>query len=292
MKSGRRFLESLVVIAVLFLCPGLLGSPAKIGILVIAHGDREDGWNQGVREAIAPLRERYVLELAFLYPVLGETLQDGFDRLEARGVDTILVIPLLISSYSEHFEQLEYALGLRDTIPSIIDQHSPVNVKARIRMGRAIDGNPTVTKILERRARAISSDPQHEVLVLVGHGPNSEEHNRQWLRDMDTMARAIHQQLPFRKIHSLTLRDDAPPDVREAASLALRSVVEEESKDGKVLIVTLLVSYSEVQSGIKERLEGLTYTIADEGLVRDPLITDWVEEGIQRLNGGRSNLKR
>ncbi len=159
MKSGRKYLEFPVVIAILFLCPGLLAGAEKTGILVIAHGDRHDGWNQGVRQAIAPLRERYVLELAFLYPVLGETLQEGFDRLEARGVDTILVIPLLVSSYSEHFEQLEYVLGLRDAVSSLLDAHSPVNVKARIRMGCAIDGNPTVTKILERRARAISSDP-------------------------------------------------------------------------------------------------------------------------------------
>jgi sirohydrochlorin ferrochelatase len=292
MKSGRKCLDSLLVAAALLLAVPLLADEDKTGILVIAHGDRHDGWNEGVRQAIAPLRERYGLELAFLYPVPGETLQEGLDRLEARGVDTILVIPLLVSSYSEHFEELEYVLGLRDSVTSSLEPHTPVHVNARIRLGHAIDSSPTVTKILERRARELSSDSQQEVLVLVGHGPNGEDYNRQWLSNMDAMAEAIREKLSFRKTYSLTLRNDAPPDIREAASRALRRVVEEESKDGNVLLLPLLVSYGEVQSGIKERLKGLTYRIADDGLVADRMITVWVEEEIQTLMSKESSSKR
>ncbi len=46
-------------------------------------------------------------------------------------------------------------------------------------------------------------------------------------------------------------------------------------------------SHGEVQSGIKERLSGLTYSINEEGLAADPLIIDWIEEEIQRLIGER-----
>ena len=126
MKSRKKYFELWVVIAILLMCSAPLAGAEKTGVLVIAHGDRHDGWNQGVRQAIAPLQERYVLELAFLFPVPSESLQEGLDRLEARGVDTILVIPLLVSSYSEHFEELEYILGLRETVLHATDRKSVV----------------------------------------------------------------------------------------------------------------------------------------------------------------------
>lgn len=287
MKSGRRYLESLVVLALLAICPSLLAGAQKTGVLVVAHGDLDDSWNEDVRQVIAPLRDRYVLELAFLFPVPGESLQDGFDRLQARGVDTVLVIPLLVSSYSEHFEELEYVLDLRDTVSLVgRDELSPVRADARIRLGRAIDSSPMVAEILQRRARKLSIDPSEEVLVLVGHGSNSEDYTRDWLRHMDAMGEAIQEELSFRRVHSRTLRDDAPPEIRDAASRALRLVVERESRNANVLVVTLLISYSEIQSGIKERLEGLTYSIADEGLVTDPLMTQWIEAQIRRMIGG------
>lgn len=270
------------------MAPDLKTDGNKTGALIIAHGDRHDEWNQGVRAAIAPLRQRYILELAFLYPVPGESLQDGLDRLESQGVETVLAIPLLISSYSEHFEELEYVLGLRDTVSFPTEAHGRVAVKARIRLGGAIDGSPTVTRILERRARKLVRNPQRETLVLVGHGPNSEEDNHHWLRNMDRMAEPIRKQLGLRKTHCLTLRDDAPTEVRDAASRTLRRVVQEESKEGDVLVLPLLVSHGEVQAGIEKRLEGLSYRLADEGLVADPLIACWIEEEIQRLTSSNS----
>ncbi len=199
MKSGKKFRDNGSVDF-----PGSAVGCGKTGVLVIAHGDRHDQWNQGVRQAIAPLRERYDLELAFLYPVPGESLQEGFDRLEARGAETVLVIPLLVSSYSEHFEELEYVLGLRDAVSSSTEGHEPVHVNARVRLGCAIDSNKTATRILERRAKELSLNPQQEALVLVGHGPNSDDYNRDWLGHMDTIAEAIQKKLPFRKTHSLT----------------------------------------------------------------------------------------
>lgn len=290
MRSGRRLVEFLAVMALVF--PSQLAGTQGTGVLIVAHGDLQDAWNDGVRQAIAPLRDRYDLELAFLFPVPGESLQEGIDRLEARGADTILVIPLLVSSYSEHFEELEYVLGLRDTVSIITGELHSVRTNARIILGRAIDANSTVTKILERRARELSVDPSEEVLVLVGHGSNSEDYNRDWLHHMDMMGEAIQQELPFRRVHSLTLRDDASPEIRDAASRALRFVVEQESGNANVLIVTLLISYSEIQSGIKDRLRGLTYSIADAGLVTDPLIADWIEARISGLTGEQSRMQR
>jgi len=256
----------------------------QTGVLVIAHGDSDDRWNESVRRVLTPLRDRYLLELAFLFPVPGETLQDGLDRLATRGADTVLAIPLLVSSYSEHFEELEYVLGLREKILPVGETKlNRVCTNSQIKLGRAIDSNPLVTQILKHRVCDLSVDPSKEVLVLVGHGPNSEDYNREWLRHIDTIGATIQQDLPFQRVHAFTLRDDAPTEIRDAASRALRLAVEQESSKANVLIATLLISNGEVQTGIKERLKGLTYNIAHEGLASDPLITDWIEMQISEL---------
>ena len=57
------------------------------------------------------------------------------------------------------------------------------------------------------------------------------------------------------------------------------------------------VSYKPASSRgvVAENVNGLTYLIADEGLVADPLITQWVEEELQRLiseDSEDSNVKR
>ena len=44
-------------------------------------------------------------------------------------------------------------------------------------MGGALDHDPVVAEILLSRARAISRDPRSEVVVVVAHGPTSDEEN-------------------------------------------------------------------------------------------------------------------
>ena len=55
------------------------------------------------------------------------------------------------------------------------------------------------------------------------------------------------------------------------------------SEGRRVLIVPLLVSFGGIERGLRERLEGLAYTLPDTGLVPDDRLVTW----ILAMAGGR-----
>ncbi len=144
-------------------------------------------------------------------------------------------------------------------------------------MTAALNDHQTVVDILASRARAISRDPLKEALIIVAHGPNEEEDNRRWLADMGSVATPIKKTETFASLEYLTLRDDAPKPVRDAATMQLRGIVEREMTVGRrVLIVPLLIAFGGIERGLRERLEGLPYTMAEAALMPDDRLAAWV----------------
>ena len=83
--------------------------------------------------------------------------------------------------------------------------------------------------------------------------------------------------MPFAKVEAITVRDDVPAPVREAATADLRALVTRLSSGGsRVLIVPLLLSYGGIEAGIRKRLEGLDYTMASQGIMPDDRVLQWV----------------
>jgi hypothetical protein len=74
----------------------------------------------------------------------------------------------------------------------------------------------------------------------------------------------------------LTLRDDAPKAVRDAATAQPRGIVQRELSSERVLVVPLLISFGGIERGLRERLEGLSYTMADAALMPDERLVTWV----------------
>jgi len=286
---------------------------AEPGILLLAHGGGPE-WNARVAELAAKVDRTRPTEVAFGMAARG-TIQSGIDRLVARGVTEIVAVPLFVSSWSSIITSTEYLLGLRADPPAALalyakmshghhaaaggsatgsgahaghlhgpaadgpapDGTTPVASPVPIRLTRALDDHPLVADILASRARSISRDPRQEAVILVAHGPNEEEDNRRWLADMASLARQVMTLVPFASIDTLTLRDDAPKPVRDRATAELRELVRKRSQEGRrVLVVPLLVSFGGIDRGLRERLEGLPYTMPDAGLVPDDRLVTWV----------------
>ena len=98
-----------------------------------------------------------------------------------------------------------------------------------------------------------------------------------WLENMDTLVERMRPHTRFSRIEYLTVRDDASDPVRAQATAALRAVVGGALQEGKsVLIVPLLLSYGGIEVGIQRRLEGLSYRMADQALLPDERLSEWV----------------
>jgi sirohydrochlorin cobaltochelatase len=268
------------------------------GILLLAHGG-DTNWNALVNALAARVNERRPIEVAFGMADRS-TMQDAVSRLAQRGVGRIVAVPLFVSSHSAVIDASQYLLGARAEAPPALaafarmrhgtgadgashtdhsDRMRPVATDLPIRMGTALDHDPVVAEVLLARARAISRDSQSEVAVVVAHGPTSEEENRLWLNDMAIVASRIGDAMPFARVEFLTVRDDAPKPIRDAAGKQLREVVSRAVTDGhRVLILPLLLAYGGIEKGIHERLAGLTYQMAEAGLLPDDRLAAWVEQ--------------
>jgi sirohydrochlorin ferrochelatase len=110
---------ALVTTLISSIVPVAAGADEKIGILVIAHGSPSESWCEPVRDTVDEVDLSYPVELGFLEFVPNETINDAVERLDDAGVTEIIAVPLFISSHSSHIQEIEYVLGLRETLPTM-----------------------------------------------------------------------------------------------------------------------------------------------------------------------------
>ena len=272
-------------------------SPARTGVVLLAHGGSES-WDANVH-AIASEVDRTMPTEVALGMANRASIQGAVARLEARGVTAMIAVPLFVSSHSSVITSTEYLLGLRKEMPAALkvfakmthgapgdhgahsssaeDGTRPIQARVPIRMSPALDAHPLVAAIVSSRAKEISETPSREAVVLVAHGPNEDDVNDRWLANLHVLAGAVKDQIAFASIDALTVRDDAPQAVRDAATRELRGVVEKRRADGyRVLIVPVLLSYGGIEKGLRTRLEGLEYTMTTQALAPDARLVEWV----------------
>ena len=291
-------------------------SYAESGILLLAHGGKPE-WNARVTDLAARVDKQKPTEVAFGMATRAN-IQAAVDRLVARGVTDIVAVPLFVSSWSSVITSTEYLLGLRAEAPAALaafarmnhgqgsghsgaghDAHAghtavggttPVKSPVRIRMTPALNDHPIVAEILASRARSAGRTPAEEALIIVAHGPNEEHDNRRWLADLASLSKRIAGIEKFAAIDYLTVRDDAPKSIRDHATAELRGLVEKRTQEGRrVLVVPLLISFGGIEKGIRDRLEGLTYTMPDAGLMPDDRLATWVIAMASQATAGNLN---
>jgi sirohydrochlorin cobaltochelatase len=278
-------------------------APATTGVLLLAHGGAAQ-WNERVNAVAKKVDESQPTEVAFGMASRA-SIQSAVDKLTARGVTSIVAVPLFVSSHSSVITSTEYLLGLRAEAPADLkifakmdhsshgapaavasehaahmpaaDPASPIAMTVPVRMTAAFNRHPLIAQIAADRARSISVAPADEAVILVAHGPVPDDDNRRWLDDMAVLAEQVRAAAPFASVDYLTVRDDAGPAMREAATKDLRSRVEKQVAAGRrVLIVPHLMSFGGIEQGVRKRLEGLTYTMTEQALMPDDRIVEWV----------------
>lgn len=131
--------------------------PARrvVGTLLLAHGG-EPSWNAEVERIAREARTGGLLELAYLMGPAAAThrFQDRVARLIAAGATDVVIVPLLVSSHSGHYEQIRYLAGLTDTLDAMMHHHLHMaglerpTVSARLHVTRALDDAPEVAIVL------------------------------------------------------------------------------------------------------------------------------------------------
>ena len=236
----------------------------KPGLLILAHGGRAE-WNALVEEVVSPLRER--LPVAIAYGMTNpEAVREAVVALEGQGAERIVAVTLFISGdafgdgYDAIFEEMEAARREAEVPRAVV-----------VRASGGLMDSALAGRILLHRARTLTRDAARESVLVLAHGPGSDEENERWLAHISRAARPLAR-LGFREIRVETMREDWP-ERRAAARARIRAYVAAGSAAGVVLVIPFRIAgfgpYAKV-------LEGLDYIADGRGLAPHPLLTTWI----------------
>jgi sirohydrochlorin cobaltochelatase len=269
--------------------------PEKFGVVIMAHGGGKE-WNQAVTLAAAPLKERYPTELAFGMADAA-SIQAAVQRLESQGVNRVAVVRLFISgeSWKERTEQI---LGIAPGAPARprptahdhhgMHGHSMEFWKIQTRASFAVSEQglgeaPEMGAVLADRAVTLSHAPEREDVLILAHGPETDEENARWIEQLQARAVAIKESRPFRRVQVETLREDWP-DKRGEAEKRIREYVERaHAEAGTAIVIPFRVQgfgpYAEV-------LKDLEYASDGVGLLPHPNVSRWLQQQADTLRNG------
>jgi sirohydrochlorin cobaltochelatase len=288
MNVIRRF-----ALAVLFLCCAVFPVTAQgagVGTLILAHGGSTE-WNDQVRAVAREVKTGGPVEVSFLMgpEAPAHRFQDMAKRLVERGAQEVVVVPLLVSSHSGHYEQIRYLVGATDSLDATMHHHlhhagiDRVELGVPVRVSRAIDDSPEVARVLAERANALTKTPREQALFLLGHGPNEAEEYAGWMENLRPVADSVKAWTGFRDVRVGLVRDDAPAPVRAEAVRRVRELISLQSQvTGKpVVVVPVLVSRGSVTEKLRRDLEGLPVVYAGDPLLPHPGLARWIEARVR-----------
>ncbi|MGH7579070.1 MAG: sirohydrochlorin chelatase, partial [Gemmatimonadales bacterium] len=263
----------------------------EVGTLIVAHGGGP-AWDARVEKIAAEVQLQGPVGVSFLMGPGARThrFQDAVADLVRRGASEVVVVPMLVSSHSGHYEQIRYLAGERNDLDSTMMHHLHMSGIERaapgvpIRLTRAVDDSPEIADVLADRARALAKDPAHQALFLVGHGPNSAEDYAEWMANLRRVADTVRARTGFRNVLLDLVRDDAPEPVRAEAVARVRELIrlQHQLTGRDVVVVPVLISTGRVSTEkLPEDLKGLPISYTTEGLLPHSGMARWVESRVR-----------
>ncbi|HET7632240.1 MAG TPA: hypothetical protein VFK16_08005 [Gemmatimonadaceae bacterium] len=265
--------------------------PDSVGVMLVAHGGGA-AWNSRVDSLAVQVRSAGVvrgpLGVSFLMgPAAAEhRFQDVADSLAARGARVVVVVPLLVSSYSGHYEQIRYLTGLTDSLSDVMRMHlhmSGIQRPARsiaFRVTPALDSASELVDVLVDRALAVVPHPAGRALFFMAHGPNSAEAYAAWMAHLRPVVQQVKARAGFATASLELIRDDAPATVKAEARARSREIIalQHQVTGQDVAVVPILMSSSGInRTELPDDLAGLPVLYDPAPLLPHPAMVRWVE---------------
>lgn len=279
---------------------------ASVGVLIVAHG-ADSVWNAPVEALAEQVKRGGVVRgpvgVTFLMGPGAPThrFQDQVASLMKRGAERVVLVPLLVSSYSGHFDQLRYLAGTLDTLDAQMAHHLHMGGLERITttpmvVAHGLDDAPELGRILAERATAlVPDDREHRALFLMGHGPNDAEEYAAWMKNLRVVADSVKAMTGFASVAVELVRDDAPANVRAEAVKRSREIIalQHAATRRDVAVVPILVSAGDIsQRKLPADLAGLPITYSGAPLLPSPELVHWVERRVREAQAAVASNRR
>ena len=262
-----------------------------VGTILVAHG-AGPGWNNLVYEMARGVRTGGPVEVSFLMGPAAPTtrFQDAVARVEGAGATEIVVVPVLVSSHSGHYDQIRYLVGELDSLGETMLHHLHMagierpRSGVKIRLAKAVDDSRDIAGIIADRARKLAPSQEGRALFLVGHGPNSAEDYAAWMANLRNVVAEVRKLTNFADVRLELVRDDAPGWVRAEAVQRARELVELQHRltGQPVVVVPVAISQGQLtRETLPRDLAGLPIVYDGEGLLPHEGMARWVEARVR-----------
>lgn len=255
------------------------------GLLVVAHGANAE-WNGQVRETVAQVRWIHgPVATAFLMGSEAESAgwDEAVGELERAGVTRIVVVPLMVSSHGSHYRQVRHYAGELAELPAAIAEHNHGTAglaTVPMLVTPALDDAEEVAEALAAAWARLPGAHHRGPLLLLGHGPESDEDAARWSEAFASYGRALADAGHQGEIRTAFLRDDAPPPVRAAAIQVMRDTVTAlgtRAADSVAVMTVLIATGPMTQARIPGDVAGLPIRYLPMGVTPHPAIARWIE---------------
>jgi len=278
--------------------PALAGTALRddpdtsVGVLIVAHGGGPD-WNAQVEAVARAVSWAGPVGVSYLMgPGAAQApFQTAIQELVRRGATRVVVVPMLVSSHSGHYEQIRFLVGATDSLDADMRHHLQMSGITRstdavsLTLTPAMDDAPQVAEVLAARARAMATRPDSQALFLVGHGPNSAEDHAVWMANLRWLAAEVKALTGFRSVLTEVVRDDAPAGVRAEAVAQARELIalQAELTGRPVIVVPVLVANGRItRETLPRDLEGLPIEYSGQALLADSALAGWIEARVRQ----------
>ncbi|UTR13274.1 cobalamin biosynthesis protein CbiX [Salipaludibacillus sp. LMS25] len=245
------------------------------GILVIAHGSRNNKWVNLIEESVAQVETSLPIEIGYLELVEGKSIPDGVQKLESEGVEDIYVIPYFVCSGSTHLEEIKYALGLIKK--SRVDTDLPlIKPQATIIWGDPMDDHPLIMDLVADRVSSLSNDAAKESLFLVAHGSDQQDFQPIWQATLERMCSHLKETLGFVHAGYGTIL----PDMVTQSAQKLST-----DTDSHIVAVPLFLSegfYTTTKIPEKLNEAHVSYSYNGKTYLPHSLINDWLQRKVKQ----------
>jgi sirohydrochlorin cobaltochelatase len=276
------------------------GPDSTIGTLIVAHGGGP-AWDARVEKIAAEVRLPGPVGVSFLMGpgAKAHRFQDAVADLARRGAREIVVVPMLVSSHSGHYEQIRYLSGATNDLSEPMHHHlheagiGRPETPVPLVLTPALDASMELADVLADRALRLARKPAAQALFLVGHGPTSAEDHAEWMTNLRPVADSVARITGFRDVKLGLLADDAPPPVRAEAVRRIREIIalQHELTGEPVIVVPILIARGYLSTHrLPQDLEALPIAYDGEGLLPHPAIARWVERRVS--SSSSQNLQR
>ncbi len=268
-------------------------SAQKTGLIVVAHG-ADSTWNAGVKRTVEQVRwDKGPVMTAWLMgdAAESESWDKAVTEMQQAGVEHIVAVPFMVSTFGSHVRQVEFYAGLRESLPEELmgmmgghDHTSHVKLTVPVAVTPALDDAPELGEALAVRWSALPEADRKRPLMLIAHGPVDSADAILWEKNISAVAAELGKRIAPHPMRVGLLRDDADPAVRAASVASFRKEIEQMAAEAadSVLVLPVLISTGSINyQKLPADIAGLPVRYSSVGLTPSVALARWIERVAQ-----------